>query len=171
MASPKLIATNRKKRSMRYSKVSSTAILLVLATASAGCLATAAEIGPTSSMASDDLSCTLPTNCVTTIKNDGIQPLHFNGTAADALGELNATLASFPEAKITRTQDNIVEAVFTTPMGFKDTVLFRVNAAEKKIDFRSRSNFGLYDFGKNSTRMTELSARFAQKRDDSPATK
>jgi len=35
-----------------------------------------------------------------------------------------------------------------------------INEPEKHIDFRSRSKFGLYDFGKNRSRMREFSAAF-----------
>ena len=55
-----------------------------------------------------------------------------------------------------------IDAIFTTTIGFRDTVLFRIDAAEQRIDFRSSSNFGLYDFGKNRSRMKEFTARFAK---------
>ncbi|MEP7140376.1 MAG: DUF1499 domain-containing protein, partial [Caldimonas sp.] len=55
-----------------------------------------------------------------------------------------------------------LEAVFTTPIGFRDLVDFRIDAAAHRIDYRSRSSFGLFDFGKNRSRMTAFAARFAQ---------
>ena len=123
---------------------------------------TTTRIGTTADVISNDLSCALPTNCAATVGNNAIAPLHFKGTVEDGLTQLRATIASFPEAKITRAQGPFVEAVFTTRAGFTDTVLFRVDATEKKIDFRSRSNFGLFDFGKNKSRMTEIASRFTQ---------
>ena len=55
-----------------------------------------------------------------------------------------------------------MEVVFTTPLGFKDLVDFKINAQAQRIDYRSRSSFGLYDFGKNRSRMSAFSNRFEQ---------
>ena len=57
-----------------------------------------------------------------------------------------------------------LEVVFTTFLGFRDEVLFRVDAAKQRIDFRSRSLMGLYDFGKNRSRMKDFAARFEAQR-------
>ena len=145
--------------------------VLVVAIGLAICTAAVAQAASASGMTSDDLSCTVSSNCVTTVGNNAMPPLRFAGTVDEGLAQLTSTLSTFPDATITRTQDHLVEAVFTTRIGFKDTVLFRVNGAEKKIDFRSRSNFGLFDFGKNGSRMTEFSARFEQQSRDGSAKK
>jgi uncharacterized protein (DUF1499 family) len=108
----------------------------------------------------NDLTCQLPGNCVNSFESAGLAPLSFEGTAADAVALLQATLATFPEATINSTQAFYLEATFTTKMGFRDQVEFMINEAEKRIDFRSRSKFGLYDFGKNRSRMREFSTRF-----------
>ncbi len=73
---------------------------------------------------------------------------------------LRATLAEFPEAQIVSADGLSLQAVFTTPMGFRDLVDFRIDAQAQRIDYRSRSSFGLFDFGKNRSRMTAFSARF-----------
>ena len=86
--------------------------------------------------------------------------MRYEGTASQALTILRATLAEFPEAQIVRTDEISLEAVFTTPLGFRDLVDFRIDAQAQRIDYRSRSSFGLFDFGKNRSRMTALSARF-----------
>jgi uncharacterized protein (DUF1499 family) len=57
-----------------------------------------------------------------------------------------------------------LEAVFTTPAGFKDQVEFKLDAQAQQIDYRSRSNLGLFDFGKNRSRMLEFAARFDKQR-------
>ena len=61
-----------------------------------------------------------------------------------------------------RADDLSLEAVFTTPLGFRDRVDFRIDAQAQRIDYRSRSSFGLFDFGKNHSRMKAFSARFKQ---------
>ena len=86
----------------------------------------------------------------------------FEGAPAQAQAALRATLAEFPEATIIKADDLSMEVVFRTPMGFKDLIDFRINAPAKRIDYRSRSSFGLYDFGKNRSRMTAFSARFEE---------
>ena len=53
-------------------------------------------------------------------------------------------------------------AVFTTPIGFRDELEFRIDPAAGRIDFRSRSQLGLFDFAKNRSRMTAFAARFEQ---------
>jgi len=107
------------------------------------------------------LSCLLASNCVNSLDDmTSLPALRFNGSVDDGKAILLATLAVFPEASVVKNEALQVEAVFTTPFGFRDQVLFRIDAANKRIDFRSGSNIGLYDFGKNRSRMKEFSARF-----------
>ncbi|MGB4228447.1 MAG: DUF1499 domain-containing protein [Candidatus Dechloromonas phosphoritropha] len=107
------------------------------------------------------LSCFSPSNCVNSLDDlSSLPPLRFSGTAADGKAVLLAALAAFPEATVHLDEPLQVEAIFTTQVGFRDTVLFRIDAAGQRIDFRSSSNFGLYDFGKNRSRMKEFTTRF-----------
>lgn len=108
-----------------------------------------------------DLTCSLPSNCVSSL-GGGMQPLRFVGTPAQAMAFLQATLKSFPEATVVRSETQLLEVIFTTPLGFKDQVNFQIDAQAQHIDFRSRSLLGLYDFGKNSARMQEFKRRFEQ---------
>jgi uncharacterized protein (DUF1499 family) len=105
------------------------------------------------------LACSLPSNCVSSV--DGAPPLGFEGSAEQAMEQLRTTLAGFPEARLVRAEGPVLEAVFTTPAGFKDEVMFHVDAALRRVDYRSRSTFGLYDFGKNRSRMQLFAERFA----------
>ena len=107
------------------------------------------------------LSCTLPTNCVNSRTSSGLAPLHFAGTGAHGLALLQATLASFPEATVQQQDESTITAVFTTPAGFRDDVIFLLDPQQHQIDFQSHSGFGLYDFGKNRSRMQAFTARFA----------
>lgn len=108
------------------------------------------------------LACTVSSNCVNSFDSSGLAPLRFEGAPAQAQAALRATLAEFPEATIIKVDDLSMEVVFRTPLGFKDLIDFRINAPAKRIDYRSRSSFGLYDFGKNRSRMTAFSAKFEE---------
>jgi len=126
-------------------------------------LTQAAEITATGSLVpvGEALACFSPGNCINSLDDLGsLPPLRFSGTAAEGKAVLLATLAAFPEATVHLDEPLQIEAIFTTPVGFRDTVLFRIDAAGQRIDFRSSSNFGLYDFGKNRSRMKEFTARF-----------
>ncbi len=108
------------------------------------------------------LSCTLPTNCVNSRTSSGMAPLHFVGTGAHGLALLQATLASFPEATVQQQDESTIKAVFTTPAGFRDDVIFLLDPQQHQIDFQSHSGFGLYDFGKNRSRMQAVIVHFAE---------
>lgn len=108
------------------------------------------------------INCTLPTNCVNSRTSSGLAPLRFAGTVAHGQALLQATLASFPEATVQQRDESTITAVFTTPAGFRDDVIFLLDPQQHQIDFRSRSGFGLYDLGKNRSRMQAFTARFAE---------
>lgn len=110
------------------------------------------------------LACTLPSNCANSLGGGALAPLRYTGTAAQGMALLKATLATFTEAKVVASDATALEAVFTTPVGFKDQVEFKLDAQAQQIDYRSRSNLGLFDFGKNRSRMLEFAARFDKQR-------
>jgi uncharacterized protein (DUF1499 family) len=107
-----------------------------------------------------DLACFQPSNCVSSLSGNGPEPLRFEGSAEGAMAALKGTLAGFPEAKIESAEGNAMAVIFTTAVGFKDRVDFRIDAPRQRIDFRSRSLLGLYDFGKNRSRMAAFAERF-----------
>ena len=117
-----------------------------------------------SNPAPTDLSCSLPSNCVSSVGGGGLEALRFEGTPEQALAALERTLADLPEARVVNRDATQLEVVFTTFLGFRDEVLFRVDAPKQRIDFRSRSLMGLYDFGKNRSRMKDFAARFEAQR-------
>lgn len=128
-----------------------------------GCAAQPAGSAPAApaESAKEALSCPSSSNCVNSLDDhSSLPPLRFVGSAADGKARLMKTLAAFPEARVVSNEALQVEAVFTTRLGFRDQVLFRIDAAGQRIDFRSRSNVGRYDFGKNRSRMREFTARF-----------
>jgi uncharacterized protein (DUF1499 family) len=109
-----------------------------------------------------DLTCPLPSNCVNSRGTGDLVPLRYTGTPTQALDMLRATLATFPEARVVRAEPLALELIFTTPLGFRDRVDIRIDVPAQRIDFRSRSLFGLFDFGKNRSRMQEFATRFEQ---------
>jgi len=152
------IAENNMQKIKRKALVASLALsVFIICPANAESVTAAAD---NADISLKDLTCRLPSNCVNSFESAGLAPLSFEGTATQAVALLQATLATFPEATINATKALYLEATFTTKIGFRDQVEFMINEAEKRIDFRSRSKFGLYDFGKNRSRMREFSARF-----------
>jgi len=135
-------------------------VLLLAACASPTPTSSASPSGGGSG-AEHELACAMPSNCVNSLGSGALAPLRFGGTPAQAFAALQATLATFPEARVVKSEPLALGVIFTTPIGFRDQVDFRIDAAGRRIDFRSRSLFGLFDFGKNHSRMAEFSARFA----------
>jgi len=102
----------------------------------------------------------LPSNCVSSRGSGGLAPLRYVGTPEQAMAALLATLKSFPEATIVRSDGQSVAAIFSTPLGFQDQVDFQIDPLALRVDFRSHSMLGLFDFGKNRSRMQEFARRF-----------
>jgi uncharacterized protein (DUF1499 family) len=110
----------------------------------------------------EQLTCPVTPNCVTSVGEGGLPPLRYQGTAEQGMAQLRATLVAFEEARIESADALTLTAVFTTRAGFRDEVTFVLDPAGQWIHFRSRSLLGLYDFGKNRSRMKAVSERFAQ---------
>lgn len=109
--------------------------------------------------AAHPLPCSVPSNCVNSA-SEGLAPLAYAGDPARGLALLKATLAHFPEATLTASEPLQLTVIFRTPLGFRDEVIFLLEPAAQRIHFRSRSLLGLYDFGKNRSRMTAVATRF-----------
>ena len=107
----------------------------------------------------ESLPCETTSNCVNSA-SEGLAPMVYTGDAARGLTLLKATLAHFPEATLTAGGPLRLELIFRTMLGFKDEVVFVLDPAGQKIQFRSRSLLGRYDFGKNRSRMEAVAAQF-----------
>ena len=131
-----------------------------------GILALVALLGACASTTPDSgspgLTCLIPSNCVISRQAGDLMPLRYAGTPAQAMELLRATVATFPEATVVRADPLGMELIFTTPIGFRDEVDFRIDAEAQLVHFRSRSQIGLFDFGKNRSRMREFTTRFEQ---------
>lgn len=141
------------------SSITATTALVVLLLAACA----AQESGPEIRLGPDvhptDLSCPRSSNCVNSL-GGGLPALRYTGDASQGMTLLRATLASHPEAAIVRSDPVWLEVIFTTPLGFRDQVDFVLDTASGRINFRSQSLLGRYDFGKNRSRMTSFSERF-----------
>jgi uncharacterized protein (DUF1499 family) len=115
---------------------------------------------PSRQINQESLSCLHPGNCVNSFSSYGLDALPFDGNGEQAMALLRATLATFPEATIVSSSPLYLEVIFTTTIGFKDQVEFRIDEPSQLIDFRSRSKIGLYDFNKNRSRMQNFSTSF-----------
>ena len=107
----------------------------------------------------EPLPCESPSNCVNST-SEGLAPMVYTGDAARGLALLKATLAHFPEATLTASGPLRLELIFRTTLGFKDEVIFVLDPAGQRIQFRSRSLMGRYDFGKNRSRMVAVVTQF-----------
>lgn len=148
---------------MRTQITTHAAILaLLLCLGAGGAIAADPQGATVADAGAADLACTHSGNCVNSIVPDGLAPLTFTGPPTRGLELLLATLKTFPEATIEQSTPLGLTVIFTTTLGFKDQVDFRIDPQAQRIDFRSRSLLGLYDFGKNRSRMREFSRRFEQ---------
>ena len=69
-------------------------------------------------------------------------------------------MKSFPDAQVVRRDALALQVIFTTALGFRDQVDFLIDPAAERIDFRSRSLVGVFDLGKNRSRMQAFALRF-----------
>ena len=122
-----------------------------------GCVSTHAALTP---LAESELACPITPNCVNSLGRGDLTPLSYQGTPAQGMAHLNATLATIAEATVVRSDAVSLGAIFTTFLGFRDEVEFRLDSAAQTIHYRSRSLMGAYDFGKNHSRMQDLKSRF-----------
>ncbi|QCB44638.1 DUF1499 domain-containing protein [Hydrogenophaga sp. PAMC20947] len=140
------------------------ALGLALSLLLGGCATSGPAPGGTADPTGAALACTLSSNCVNSLPGSDLAPLRFDGSAVEAMAALRVSLAAFPEARIVKAESLAMEVVFTTSVGFQDRVNFLIDAPRQRIDYSSRSRFGLYDFGKNRSRMEAFARQFEQGR-------
>jgi uncharacterized protein (DUF1499 family) len=104
---------------------------------------------------------------VSTRADDAAQamaPLTFEMAARDAQNEIRKVIEAMPRAKIVRDEPGYLHAEFTSKIfRFVDDVEFVIDDEARRIDFRSASRVGSYDFGANRKRMEDISRRLAEK--------
>ncbi len=141
-------------------KLRSRLCFVVVAAAAATLLASCSLPSPVPPGDRKALECTLPGSCVDSLGMGSLAPLKYRGTPVQAQAQLERALKTFSEAKISHSEALSTQTIFTTPAGFRDQVDFQIDPVAQRIDFRSRSLFGLFDFGKNRSRMVEFAQRF-----------
>jgi len=99
-------------------------------------------------------------NCVSTQADDvvhRIEPLTFQGSAADAIQRLKSIIARQPRMKIVAESGNYLHVEATSLLfRFVDDVEFYVDETAGVIHFRSASRVGYSDLGANRARMEKL---------------
>jgi uncharacterized protein (DUF1499 family) len=104
-------------------------------------------------------------NCVCTFDagDAAIEPLTFDGDAAAAWERLKAVLKGRPRTRVVTETDEYLHVECTSLIfRFVDDVEFLLDAAGRKIHFRSKSRAGRSDLGVNRARMEAIRGAFAR---------
>lgn len=73
-------------------------------------------------------------------------------------------ILAIPRTRIVIDEPNYLRAEFASRLfGFVDDVEFAFDEVERRIDFRSASRVGYYDFGANRRRMKRICRRLQEK--------
>jgi uncharacterized protein (DUF1499 family) len=105
-------------------------------------------------------------NCVSSFASDGdhgIEPISFEGDAAECFELVKRVLAEMPRIKVVEEDDNYLHATATTLiMRYVDDVEFTFDAQQKLLHFRSASRIGYSDLGANRARMETFRKQFLE---------
>jgi len=86
-----------------------------------------------------------------------MDPIPFQGSAADALARLQTVLSQRPHVAIVSATGDYLHAEFTSQVfRFVDDVEFLIDEPAHVIHFRSASRIGRSDLGANRARMERL---------------
>jgi len=109
-------------------------------------------------------TCPASPNCVSSQSGDGehqIAPLTYQGTPAEAIGQLKEIIEASENAKIITAEHNYIYAEFTSKlMGFVDDVEFYLDPEAATIQVRSASRLGESDLGVNRKRIEAIRSKF-----------
>ncbi|REH36913.1 uncharacterized protein (DUF1499 family) [Paraperlucidibaca baekdonensis] len=88
-----------------------------------------------------------------------IAPLMVTGDKGTYMARLAAVVADMPGAQVVQQDVSYVYAEFTTSlMGFVDDVEFAMQSDDQRVDVRSSSRIGYYDFDANRDRIEAIRA-------------
>jgi uncharacterized protein (DUF1499 family) len=111
--------------------------------------------------------CPSSANCVSTLAEDAsrlIAPLTFTISSRQAQNEIRKVIEAMPRTSIVRDEPGYLHAEFTSKVfRFVDDVEFTIDDDTRRIDFRSASRVGHYDFGTNRKRMEEICRQLVDK--------
>jgi uncharacterized protein (DUF1499 family) len=106
--------------------------------------------------------CPTSPNCVSSLSSDreqGIAPIPFTGTAADAMARLRNIILQMKRSSIIVETGTYLHAEYRSAVfRFVDDVEFLVDDNEKVIHVRSAARLGQSDFGVNRRRIEEIRA-------------
>jgi uncharacterized protein (DUF1499 family) len=92
-----------------------------------------------------------------------VAPILFTGDSASGWSRLRKVVAEMKGAHIAEDESGYLHAEFRSSLfGFVDDVEFRMDEAAGRIDVRSASRTGYFDFGVNRRRVEEIRARFSR---------
>ena len=105
-------------------------------------------------------------NCVSSFETDPshyVEPLHYQGSAADARQKLLSILNSTKRVKVVTSEENYIHAEFTSLVfRFVDDVEFYLDEKDPVIHVRSASRVGYSDLGANRKRMEAIRRQFIE---------
>ncbi len=104
-------------------------------------------------------------SCVVSREDAGsrsIEALPLEGEATDAIARLSAMLAKMPRTQIVSSDTHYLHATQESRLlGFIDDVEFLIDPPRGRIDVRSCSRVGYYDFGVNRARIEAIRDAFS----------
>jgi len=110
--------------------------------------------------------CPSSPNCVSSRDPDPtrrVDPILFTRDSAAAWSRLRKLIAEMKGARIAEDEMGYLHAEFRSALfGFVDDVEFRMDEAAGRIDVRSASRKGYFDFGVNRRRVQEIRERFSR---------
>jgi len=90
-----------------------------------------------------------------------VDPLTYNASLKEAREKLISVISSMKRSKIATAESNYLQVTFTSSLfRFVDDVEFLFDDERKRIDVRSASRTGYYDFNVNRRRVEEIRKRF-----------
>jgi len=104
-------------------------------------------------------------NCVSTQSGDEshvIAPLPLTTDLGSALECLKRIIEGMKRTKIVLVEKQYLHAEFRTLLGFIDDVELYIDEANRRVQMRSASRLGYWDFGVNRRRLEEIRGRFDQ---------
>ncbi len=108
--------------------------------------------------------CPTSPNCVSSLDTGAsryVEPLHYEGTSAEARETLISVINSMKRSEIVTVEPNYIHATFTSLLfRFVDDVEFAFDDENKIIHLRSASRTGYSDLGVNRRRVEKIRSSF-----------
>lgn len=110
--------------------------------------------------------CGTKPNCVSSQSTSGrhkTEPFKLDGSGPAAVRKLQTIISALPGTTIIRAEELSLHAEFKSRLfGFVDDVEFLADEKEGRVDVRSASRLGYYDFGANRRRVEKIRSLYGQ---------